>query len=103
MGTCGNPESEWPQPALSRRENYTTSRYNTMQNAKAHKRMVVKVTAAVSRVSAISNTRSPVAGELWLNLVFEWFEGWRRIWLNCCCETACLPKEIHPHGNDEHC
>jgi|GEM_PF-2341406 len=42
----------------------------------------------------------PRAAELWLNLVFEWFEGWRRIRLNCCCETACLPKEIHPPGND---
>jgi hypothetical protein len=41
-----------------------------------------------------------VGEELWLNLVFEWFEGWRRIWLNCCCETACQPKEIHHHGND---
>jgi hypothetical protein len=38
--------------------------------------------------------------ELWLNLVFWRFEGWRRIWLNCCCETACQPKEIHHHGND---
>jgi methyl-accepting chemotaxis protein len=41
-----------------------------------------------------------VQNELWLNLVFEWFEGWRRIWLNYCCETACQPKEIHHHGND---
>jgi hypothetical protein len=41
-----------------------------------------------------------IEDELWLNLVFEWFEGWRRIWLNYCCETACQPKEIHHHGND---
>jgi hypothetical protein len=27
--------------------------------------------------------------------VFEWFEGWRRIWLNCCWKTAAQPKEIH--------
>jgi DNA helicase-2/ATP-dependent DNA helicase PcrA len=40
------------------------------------------------------------AHELWLNLVFGWFEGWRRIWLICCCETAAQPKEIHHHGND---
>jgi hypothetical protein len=38
--------------------------------------------------------------DLRLNLVFGRFEGWRHIWLNCCCETAAQPKEIHHHGND---
>jgi hypothetical protein len=49
---------------------------------------------------AMEVPRGTGSGELWLNLVFEWFEGWRRIWLNYCCETACQPKEIHHHGND---
>ena len=38
--------------------------------------------------------------ELCVNLVFVAFEGWRRIWLNCCWKTATQPKEIHHHGND---
>jgi cytochrome P450 len=50
--------------------------------------------------AAMWDASEAAAAELWLNLVFEWFEGWRRIWLNYCCETACQPKEIHHHGND---
>ena len=29
--------------------------------------------------------------------MFWGFEGWRRIWLICCCETASQSKQLHNH------
>ncbi len=62
------------------------------------KRPEVAMYDFITQRGGVEEIRRTKSNELRLNLVFWGFEGWRRIWLVCCCKTSAQLKEIHHHG-----